>query len=84
MATTDKTHKTCVRCLKLARPALHPLSAFPANPKTKDQKSSWCQPCHTQYRRQWLAEKSAEWRANWRDAQNAKKREQRRIESVAA
>ena len=74
MATTDETHKTCVRCQRLGRASSHPLSAFPANPKTKDQKSSWCQPCHTEYRRVWLAKKSADALERWKQEQRVKRR----------
>lgn len=82
---TDDTHKTCVRCAHLGRhDATKPLSAFPANPKTRDGKSSWCQQCTTENRRLWLAAKAPAERARWQQEQRDNRRARARLRRLAA
>jgi hypothetical protein len=74
MATLSE-RKTCKRCRQSK-----PLDTFAYHPGTLDHRQSYCQPCMTQYRRDWLARKTPEARAAWTQEESAKhvERAQRR------
>ena len=47
------THKDCPRCVRLDRPALHPIDGFGVANRRKDGKNSWCKRCCSEATSEW-------------------------------
>ena len=47
------THKTCGRCVRVGRGALHPVDSFGVARRMKDGRNSWCKTCCSEATSDW-------------------------------